>query len=134
MGMMAIALLCLQCAMSSSGLPEGGTITLTKEDAGKTVEIAVGDVIQIELFGTPSTGSWWHFEVLDEEYLEIIKKETMKTSPERLEGAPILGIWHLRAKKAGETAIEMAYYRPWEGGDKARNHFRLNVQIRPGRR
>jgi predicted secreted protein len=134
LGICALCLLCLQCSIVHSNFPEGRKVIVTEGDADKTVDIAVGDVVQIQLSGTPSTGFWWYFEFLDEQYLEVIKKETKELSPEKKEGAPILGTWQLRAKKEGKTIIRMAYYRSWEGGDRAREHFCLTVHIRAERR
>lgn len=134
LGIFAFGLLVLHWSLSASGLPEMGTVRVTKEDIAKTVEMAVGDVLQIELVGTPSTGFWWRFETLDGEYLELIKEETKDVSPEKMEGAPIVGIWHVKAKKVGNTTIEMAYYRSWEGVDKTRDRFWLRVQITRARR
>lgn len=133
LGISIVALLFLQCCLSPSGISEAGMVTVTKEDTGHTVEIAVGDILQIELVGTPTTVYWWHFDVLNEAYLELINKETREISAEKLEGAPVLGIWQVRAKKAGTTSIAMAY-RPWEGRDKAIDHFSLTVHIVSERR
>lgn len=111
--------------------PKEGVATVTKGDTGKTIEVAVNALLQIELHGTPTTGFWWHFEALDEEYVEPVKEYTKKTSPGGIEGGPILGIWQLRAKKTGETTIRMAYYRSWEGGDKAHDQFWISLRITP---
>lgn len=124
------ALICLQCCLSSSGISEEKIAIVTKEDAGKTVEMAIGDILQIELAGTATTGFWWHFTSLDNNYLELVKKDTREIARRDLEGAPIMGIWQVRAKQAGKTAIEMAYYRSGEGIAKARGWFHLFVQIR----
>jgi predicted secreted protein len=125
-----IALICLQCCLSPSGISEAKIVIVTKEDAGKSVEIARGDIIQLELSGTPTTGFWWRFTDLDKTYLDLVKEATREISSRQLDGAPIMGIWQLRAKQAGTTAIAMAYYRTWEGMAKARGWFHLTVQIR----
>ena len=102
---------------------------LGKEDSGTTNEIAVGDLLQIELEGNPSTGFMWHFQELDEEYFELVKGETEKIS-KRMLGAPVLGRWRLRAKKCGETTVKMAYYRQWEGVDKVVDWVSFTIRIR----
>ena len=128
-GICMLLLTCLSCATAPSGVSEAGVVTVTHADDGATVEMAVGDILQIELTGTPTSGFWWHLEVLDREYCELIKQETREIASEKMEGAPILGVWEIRATKAGDTSIAMAYYRRWEGRDKASNHFSLNVHI-----
>jgi len=124
------ALICLPCCLSPCGSSEEKIVLVTQEDAGKTIEVAIGDVIQIELKGTPTTGFWWHFTSLDNTYLDLVNKDTRQISPRQMEGAPIMGIWQVRAQQAGTTTIAMAYYRTWEGYEKAQRWFRLTVQIR----
>lgn len=127
----ALVLLVFTCFRSSSGLSETAKITVRKTDSGQSLELYLDDVLQIELQGTPSTGFWWHFESLDTDYLELITEETRDISPGKIEGGPVLGIWQLRAKKVGTTMLEMAYYRPWEAVESARDQFSLIVEIRP---
>ncbi|MBE9569402.1 MAG: protease inhibitor I42 family protein [Proteobacteria bacterium] len=110
-------------------LSEEGMASVTKRDAGKTIEVAVNDVFQIELLGTPTTGFWWYFEALDEEYVELVKEYTTESFSEGIEGGPLMGIWLLRAKKAGMTTIKMAYYRSWEGGGKHQDQFWIKLKI-----
>ena len=120
----------IQCMAAESIFSQGDVIMLLgKENSGTTNEIAVGDLLQIELEGNPSTGFWWHFQGLDEEYLEVVKEEAEKVSKRRL-GAPELGRWRLRAKRCGETTVKMAYYRQWEGVDKAVDRVSFTIRIR----
>lgn len=130
LGIGIFALICLPCCLSSTAISEQKIVIVTAQDADRIVEIAMGDTIQIELAGTATTGFWWHFTSLDNNYLELVKKDTREIARRDLEGAPIMGIWQVRAKQAGKTAIEMAYYRSWEGMAKAQKWFHLFVQIR----
>ena len=70
--MWLITVLVLHWSLCSSGLSEFTGTTVSKEDTGSSVEITCGEVLQIELQGTPSTGFWWHFVLLDTAYLELI--------------------------------------------------------------
>ena len=98
------------------------------------IELQVGDVVQIQLTGTPTTGYWWHFQTLNDKYVEIIKEYTEPYAAtggvqKEMDGGPMLGVWQLRAKKAGTTTVGMAYYRSWEDGDTARHRFCVTLQI-----
>jgi len=104
------------------------SVILTKEDSGSVLEIVAGDFFVIELEGNPSTGFWWHFDNFDEEFLEVTRQETKKTSEKRL-GAPVLGRWILKAKSPGETTVNMVYYRQWEGLSKAVHKVNFIVKI-----
>jgi predicted secreted protein len=107
---------------------------ISNNDAGTKIELQVGDVVQIQLTGTPTTGYWWHFQSLDEKYVEIINEYTKPYTAsggvqKEMDGGPMLGVWQLRAKKAGTTTVRMAYYRSWEDEDKAKRKFYITVQI-----
>ena len=39
--------------------------------------------------------------------------------------------WRLKALKPGTTAVELDYYRIWEGKGTAAKHFKIEVQIIP---
>lgn len=132
-GLLAVALaLCLvQCSSLTSKSSAAEMIGLTKADAGRTVELKVGQVVRIELPGNPSTGFSWRFTVINMEYLERLEEKTRELSSTKRKGAPVLFIWRLRALKAGRTRIELAYFRPWEGADKSAERFSLNLHIRP---
>ena len=105
------------------------SVVLTKEDSGSVVHIDEEYFFEIELEGNPSTGFWWHFESLDEQYLKLVREEAEKISKERL-GAPVLGRWVFKAKRCGETTVKMAYYRKWEGADKAVDRVSFVVKIK----
>ena len=120
----------IQCMAAESISSQGDVIMLLgKEDSGTTHEIKAGDFLHIELEGNPSTGFWWHFQELDEGCLELVKEETEKISEGRL-GAPVLGKWRMRAKRCGKTTVKMAYYRQWEGVDKAVDWVSFTITIR----
>lgn len=107
---------------------------VNRKDAGKKIQLQVGDVVQIQLTGTPTTGFWWHFQALNEKYVEIIKTYTKPYTarggvPKEMEGGPIMGVWQLQAKKAGTTTVGMAYYRSWEDVDTAKHRFCVTLQI-----
>lgn len=107
---------------------------VTRKDAGKKIQLQVGDVVQIQLTGTPTTGFWWHFQALNEKSVEIIKTYTKPYTasggvPKEMEGGPIMGVWQLQTKKAGTTTVGMAYYRSWEDVDTAKHRFCVTLQI-----
>jgi len=113
---------------------QGRIMIVNREDAGKKIYLQVGDVVQIQLTGTPTTGFWWHFQALNENYLEIIKTYTKPYTskdrvPKEMEGGPIMGVWQLLVKKAGTTTVEMSYYRSWEEGDTAKHRFCVILKI-----
>ena len=106
-----------------------GITIIQEKDSGKIIRLSVNDLIQIELLGTPSSGSWWRFTALNREYFEILDENTREIKPEMPDGGPIMGIWRLRAKRVGTSILEMAYYRTWEKEDTAIKRLRVIVRI-----
>lgn len=129
-----LALILLYSLIFLPNCVQGRIMIVSREDAGKKIQLQVGDIVQIQLTGTPTTGHWWHFQNLDEKYVEINKEYTKPYTakgdvPKEMEGGPILGVWQLRAKKAGTTTVGMVYCRPWEQSDTAKHRFCVTLQI-----
>ena len=106
-------------------------MTITKGYSGKTIQLRVSDIFQVELSGTPTTGFWWYIQVMDEDYVEFIKEYTKKSLAEKIDGGRLFGIWKFRAKKVGRTTIKMAYYRLWEDSARSKEQFWIILQIKP---
>jgi len=104
-------------------------ITLTQENNGKVMELENGEVFRVELEELGSAGYQWHMGKLDQEYLELVSKET-KDLAEGKVGASIMAIWLLKAKKVGQSEIAMDHYRIWEGKEKASKHFSIRLIIK----
>lgn len=108
----------------------GGNITIvTEDDSGGTIKVPVGGILQIELAGAGSTGHRWYFDVLDEKHMKIIDKYTRKITQEKIEGAPVMGIWKLMTQKIGTTYVEMVYRRSWEKDVAPAGRFTMTVEI-----
>lgn len=102
--------------------------SLSKEDSGKTIQVAVGQVIRIELAANPSTGFSWHLVELAKESLQVLEVRSEKLSAGKSRGATVLMRWLLKVIKPGRNRIVMAYYRAWEGVDKAVGSFSLTLE------
>jgi len=104
------------------------TVILQKGDHGKEITLKRGEVFEIRLEGTGGTGYGWYVRDLDTGHLDLLGEKTKVGSAGRL-GGPVLGLWTFRAKEPGNTEIAMDYYRPWEGIQKAAEHFRVRITI-----
>lgn len=106
------------------------THTITKQDNGKEVSVNVGDIIQIELEENGTTGYVWQIDNLDKTYFELVSEDTKKTTADNnIAGAPVIGIWQIKALKQGSSSIKMDYFRPWEGRESAIDHFVVNLRV-----
>jgi predicted secreted protein len=129
--------LCLACVLYAGNAERSNKISqkvlLDMNSNGKKIELKVGDEIQIELKATGSAGYAWYFDKLDQDYFKLMSEERKSITPGKgdVVGTPLLRVWKLRAIRAGASLIRMAYYRQWEGKDKAVNQFEILVEITP---
>jgi predicted secreted protein len=104
------------------------TITVTKEQAGRELTLKQGDILQIELPGRGGTGYSWSVEAAGSPYVKLLSQDTQNVGGPR-PGSALMQIWRFRAERPGAVEIKMAYYRSWEGKEKAVEHFRLKLRI-----
>jgi predicted secreted protein len=103
-------------------------VILRKQDNGKEVKLKTGQSFQIQLEAAGGTGYWWYVQSPDARHVELLGEKTQAQAEGRL-GGPVLGIWVFQAKERGTTEIKMAYYRTWEGLEKAIEKFRVKIMI-----
>ena len=121
---------------AGNGMEQPGHITkilLDESWNSKKIELKVGDEIQIKLQGTGASGYAWYFNKLDHDFFQLIREERErgKKGGGEIVGSPIQYIWVIKAKKMGNSMIEMSYYRIWEGKDKAIRRFEVEIDITP---
>jgi inhibitor of cysteine peptidase len=82
------------------------------DDPVQAIHVMAGDTFAIRLASHPTTGYTWEAEV-DPQYLELLGQAFEPGG--RAIGAGGQELFHLRAQKAGETEVAVAYRRPWSG-------------------
>jgi predicted secreted protein len=115
------------------------TLIVTAQDNGSTVILRQGESLRVVLSGNASTGYSWDLERHDPNQLEPLGMESRQTLgpplPDShslpLAGSPqqISFLFHML--KPGRTALELRYWRPWEGAGSIIERFRLQVVIVP---
>jgi len=105
-------------------------MTLTIEDSGRNIEVATGDVINVELLTQGGTGYEWHAEALENEHLKLLGHETLAGSPKGLLGGRIIEKWSFKALAPGDAMLGLSYYRSWEGSGKKLNEFKVRLHIK----
>jgi len=66
---------------------EAKVIKLVKEDRSKTIEVAVGDILEITLKENASTGYVWKPGKMDKTIVKFKKKDTRPSKPGLMGGA-----------------------------------------------
>ncbi|MCO6450152.1 MAG: protease inhibitor I42 family protein [Caldilineales bacterium] len=116
----------------------GATFSMTCGDfnaqsqGGGATTISVGETLTLTLCANPTTGFQW-------EPVAISDESVLKLNSQRYEevgatnngvGAAGQEVWVFEGLKPGQSTINLAYSRPWEGGEKAVWTCELEVTVK----
>ncbi len=109
------------------------TKVVTDADKGGTVEIKMGDVLEVRLSSNPTTGFMWYLEKQSTGLLKLTGQSQMQatqpgpTQPEV--GRPIVQIFDFAPRAKGTGVLLLHYVRSWENPDPNEEQFALHVTI-----
>lgn len=106
------------------------TVSLTKADTGKTVDLKPGDELEVKLEGNITTGFAWEARDFDSAVLELTGGEPEYKSESDLVGAGGVFTFRFKAKAAGSTAVHFIYYRSFEPDVPPIETFDVTVNVR----
>jgi predicted secreted protein len=108
--------------------PAGESIKLNENDSGKTVEILVGDEVEIILPGNPATGYVWDLMLLD---MNILRPDKAKIfSINKAIGSGNVEEIKFHAIAAGESPVKLIFHRPVEHKVPPLITFAVNVVVK----
>ena len=123
-----LTLLLAALAMAAGCRPS--EVKVGADDNGREIELRKGQILVVTLEANPTTGYTWEVaEPLDEQILRPVG-EVEFTPESDLVGAPGVQVLRFEAVKAGQTALELVYHRPWEKGVEPLEAFSLQVAVR----
>lgn len=102
------------------------TIVLTEADNGRSIELSVGDVLQIRLFENPTTGYRWRIERIEHSILTE-RDVTSEKSDAPVPGAGRYIIFVLNAEHVGATQLHFKRWQQWEGDVDQRFNITISV-------
>ncbi len=103
-------------------------LTLTEADAGKAVDIAAGDTVEIQLPENATAGYRWTLKIIDHSVCNLVAEE--RRGPEKIiPGARGTHMWRLKAARAGDCGIEITYVRVWQSGTPPAQTFKLWLHV-----
>ena len=128
----------LLLACAPSVMPVGNErqpIVVTELNDGKVVELAMGDMLAVELSAIPGTGySWAPSTGADAVLVQMEPKVEFRPKPqetsERRVGAAETQVLRFQARKQGITDLVVDYRRPWEKSTPPERRFHLKVVVR----
>jgi len=129
-----LVILLLACAPAAKPAP---VVTVTCEQFSKTPNIVqdvtatVGSTITVTLCSNPTTGFQWgeKAEISNAQVLKQTSQKMVGPSNTGMAGAPGNQVWTFEALQAGTSTASFSYSRPWEGGEKGVETFKLNVTV-----
>jgi len=123
-------LVALVAVLSLSGCASAPRSSLlTEKDAGRTVEIERGDILEVVLRGNPTAGYLWEMVSGDITILRPIGRPEFK--PERATvGAGGAITLRFEAASPGRTGLKLGYRRPWEKDVPPIETFEVTVVVK----
>ncbi|MBN1691830.1 MAG: protease inhibitor I42 family protein [Dehalococcoidia bacterium] len=116
--------------------PEPVMVTVTCDQFSKEAHIvqeataAVGSTITVTLCSNPTTGfSWGEQAKISDTAVLKQTSQKMVAATTGMVGAPGNQEWTFEALKAGSGTASFSYSRPWEGGEKDVQTFKLHVTV-----
>lgn len=106
----------------------GESMKLSENDSGKTVEIHVGDELEVALPGNPTTGYTWEVSTLDSNVLKLDK--TAFVADGKAIGAGGIEVIKIHAIAAGECKVKLIFHRSFEPSLPPSKTFEVIVIIK----
>ncbi len=111
-----IAVILSMALTGCAATPIPKTIQIVKADAGKTIEVAKGDSVEVTLRGNPTTGYSWNLISGKDAVLKQVGHPTYRQDPAPQGKVGVGGNFTFRfeATEVGTAQLKFVYERPWE--------------------
>ncbi len=113
----------------SLGHPVPVSVQLSEKDLGRTVEIGVGDILEVVLKGNPTTGYIWDVVSPDKGILKQVG-ETEFEPDRKARGSDGKIMMRFEAAEAGKTSLKLIYHRPFEKNKPPIKTFEVRVTVK----
>jgi predicted secreted protein len=126
-------LLLAACA-DDAGPGRADVRTITEDDAGTTVRLASGEVVEVRLDSNATTGYAWHLQddELETDVVQVASSDYVADPTP--EGEPLAGsggieVWRFRAKAPGSATIAMTYSFGEEPDAQIAGEFTFSIVV-----
>jgi predicted secreted protein len=106
----------------------GESMRLNETDSGKTVEIGVGDELEVVLPGAPTTGYIWEVSSPDPNVLKPGKADFITGN--KAVGSGGMEVIRFHAIAAGKSEVKLIFHRPFEHNIPPSKTFEVTVIIK----
>ena len=105
------------------------TVTVTEQDAGKTIELKTGDILLISLEGNITTGYSWIPAPQTPVVLEQVGDVAVTPESDAV-GAPGTLVQTFKATATGQTTLHLDYKRSWEENIAPEKTFEVTIVVK----
>ena len=127
--LIVIAMIGLLCACGARSSPVVSTKQLTEADAGRSIELRVGDKLEITLPGNPTTGFQWEVSVGDITILQPSGEPKFEPSNSAVGSGGKITL-RFEAVGTGQTGLKLIYHRPFEKDVPSAQTFEVTVTVK----
>jgi inhibitor of cysteine peptidase len=103
-------------------------IALGEDATGRTIDVQVGQVVEVRLAENRSTGFQWRL-VGDPGRACRVVDGGFEPAPGGMLGRGGTHAWRITASGTGECSLALAYARPWEASAAPARTFALHLRI-----
>jgi len=108
-------------------------VKITEDNKDSTVEMRVGELLEVTLIGNPSTGYMWDVASVNPNILKPIEQLEFQGDSKAI-GAPGKLTLRFEATRPGKTPLKLIYHRPWEKNIEPIDTFEVTVVIKEVRK
>jgi inhibitor of cysteine peptidase len=105
------------------------TVNISEQDAGKTIELKMGDSLVVSLEGNITTGYSWIPAPQDPILLEQVGDIEVTPANDAI-GASGLIVLKFKANEKGQTVLHLDYKRSWEEDVAPEKTFDVTVVVK----
>src|SRR4026209_30371 len=127
--LIAITSLLYACAAETSQEQSKSTIQLTEADAGRLVELRVGDILEVTLPGNPTTGFQWEVSAINSAILKPMGEPKFEPSSNAVGSGGNVTL-RFEAVGTGQTELKLIHHRPFEENVPPIQTFEVTITVR----
>ena len=118
--------LILCAALAACGAQKPAAVTLTQKDAGTTVHVKQGSVVNVQLEGNPSTGYIWEVAPGADVALQQQGEPAFKAGSSAVGSGGMVTL-QFKAAQAGTTTLKLIYHRTFEPNVAPLHTFEVTI-------
>lgn len=103
-------------------------MTLTQVDNGRTIDIRVGDRLDVNLRENPTTGFQWVIDQNNDEVLRVEGAEYISPTTSPIGGAGQRTFTFI-GQQSGTAELRLKLWREWQGESSVVERFTVTIQV-----